>query len=315
MRSIPDDLLRRPFHRSEALAAGITPRVLEGARFVRIHQGVYRHRDLEMTFDDHLAAARLALPGHAYPTGVTRLQMLGLDIGSRSPLRFVVQGDLHLALDGVFLHRTVKLPPIDDVGVTPAAALVAYAHRATTLEVIAVGDWLIHRGHVDPDDLRAFVLAEEWRDGAPGVAWVLEHLAPDARSLPESKIRGMCAFAGLPVPDPNGAIELGEVTVHGDLWYPAYRFAVEYEGEQHQLDRGQYVSDIDRYELYRRHSVRYLQATKELMRTPRSLVRRIHQGLAEGGYDGPPPDFGTTWDLLFARLADVVPRRRFRSVS
>jgi hypothetical protein len=51
------------------------------------------------------------------------------------------------------------------------------------------------------------------------------------------------------------------------------------------------------------------------MRTPRSLVRRIHQGLAEGGDDGPPPDFGTTWDLLCARLGDVVPRRRFRSVS
>jgi len=316
VRPISDDLLRRPFHRAEALAAGITPRVLEGVRFVRIHQGVYRHRDHVMSFDDNLAAARLALPGHAHPTGVTRLQMLGLDIGSRTPVRFVVQGDLHLALDGVFLHRTVKLPPVDDAGVTPMAAFVAYAHRATTIDAIAVGDWLIHRGHVDADDLRTFVLAEEWRDGAPEAAWVLEHLAPDARSMPESKVRAMIEFAGLPSPAPNGAIRLGDATVHGDLWYPAYRFVVEYEGEQHQLDRGQYVSDIDRYALYRRHGVRYTQATKELMGTPRSLVRRIHEGLVEGGYDGPPPDFGPTWEMLFARLAHVVPRRRrFRSVS
>jgi hypothetical protein len=314
--SIPDDLRRRPFHRSEALAAGITPRVLEGVRFVRIHQGVYRHRDHVMSFDDSLAAARLALPGHAYPTGVTRLQLLGLDVGSRSPLRFVVQGDLHLALEGVFLHRTVKLPPVDDVGVTPAAAFVAYAHRATTIDVIAVGDWLIHRGYVDADELRALVTAEEWRDGAREVAWILEHLTPDARSLPESRVRAMSAFAGLPGPAPNGTIELGDITLHGDLWYPAYSFVVEYEGEQHQRERGQYLSDIDRYTLYRRHRLGYLQATRELVRVPRSLVRRVHEGLVEGGYDGPPPDFGPTWEMLFARLAHVVPRRRrFRSVS
>lgn len=316
MPPIPDDLLRRPFRRADALAAGITPRVLEGVSFVRIHHGVYRHRDHEMSPDDALAAARLALPDHAYPTGVTRLRMLGLDIGSPAPLRFVAQGDLHLALEGVFLHRTVKLPPVDDAGVTPAAAFVAYAHRATTIDTIAVGDWLIHREHVDADELHALVLAEDWRDGAAETAWVMEHLAPSARSLPESKVRAMSDFAGLPSPAPNGPIELGEVTVHGDLWYPAYSFAVEYEGEQHQLDRGQYVADLDRYELYRRHGVHYLQATKELLRNPRSLVRRIHEGLIEGGYDGPPPDFGPTWDSLFARLAHVVPRRRrFRSVS
>ena len=155
-----------------------------------------------------------------------------------------------------------------------------------------------------------WVLAQDWRDGAAETAWVLEHLAPDARSLPESKVRAMSDFAGLPSPAPNGAIELGEVTVHGDLWYPTYAFVVEYEGEQHQLDRGQYVADIDRYQLYRRHGLRYLQATKELVRQPRSLVRRIHNGLVEGGYDGPPPDFGPAWDSLFARLRHVVPRRR-----
>jgi hypothetical protein len=269
-----------------------------------------------MSFDHAVAAARLALPGHAYPTGVTRLQMLGLDVGSATPLRFVVQGDLHLALDGVFLHRTVMLPPVDDVGVTPASAFVAFAHRATTIEAIAVGDWLIHRGHVDAEELRTFVLAQDWRDGAAETAWVLEHLAPDARSLPESRVRAMSAFAGLPSPTPNGAIELEGLTVHGDLWYPAYAFVVEYEGRHHQLDRGQYVADIDRYELYRRNGIRYLQATNELVRTPRALVRRIHDGLVQGGYDGPPPDFGPTWEVLFARLAHVAPRRRrFRSVS
>jgi hypothetical protein len=320
MQPIPGSLLARPFHRAEALALGVSARVLEGRRFVRVHPRVYRHRDHVMSFDDAVAAARLALPEDAHPTGITRLQMLGLDFGPQLPLRFVVQGDLHLALDDIFLHRTIAFPPLDEIGVHPAAAYVAYCRRARTIDAIAVGDWLVHRGHVDGDQLRALVGAQEWRDGAAETGWVLDHLVGEARSLRESEVRSILAFAGLPRPEPNGPIELGGAVVHGDLWFEAHRTAVEYEGSQHQVDRGQYVSDIDRYALYRRHGVRYVQVTRELARQPRSLVRRVHAELVAGGYEGPAPDFGATWDHLFSRLAHVVPRagrgsRRLRSVS
>jgi hypothetical protein len=154
------------------------------------------------------------------------------------------------------------------------------------------------------------VEAQEWRDGAPEAAWVLDHLVGDARSLPESRARAMVVFAGLPAPVPNAPIHLGGTVVHGDLWFPASRCVLEYEGEQHQLDRGQYVADIDRYSRYRRHDVHSLQVTKELLRHPRTFVRRVHECLVRHGYAGPPPDFGPTWDSLFMRLAHVVPRRR-----
>jgi hypothetical protein len=128
----------------------------------------------------------------------------------------------------------------------------------------------------------------------------------------------MVSFAGLPCPTANAPIDLGGgTTVHGDLWLPACRCVIEYEGEQHQRERGQYVADIDRYALYRRHDVHYVQVTKELLGQPRALVRRVHEALVVGGYDGPAPEFGPTWDSLFARLRDVVPRtrRRLRAVG
>jgi len=308
MRELPETLLHRPFARSEALASGVSARVLEGRRFVRLHSQVYRHRDHTMTFADDLAAARLALPEDAFPTGTTRFRLLGLEVGPAYPLRFVVEGDLHLALEGVFLHRTAVLPPTDDVGVTPAAAYLAYCRRVRTVDAIAAGDWLLHRGYVDADELRALIVAAPWRDGAAEAAWVLDHLVGDARSLRESEVRSSLAFAGLPPPQINGSITLGDVTVHGDLWFPDYLTAVEYEGMQHQADRGQYVSDIDRYALYRRHDVQYVQVTTEKMRTPRAVVREVHACLVRGGYTGPPPDFGPTWDLLFTRLSRLVPR-------
>lgn len=317
MQLIPDSLLGRPFHRAEALALGVNPRVLEGRRFVRVHPRVYRHRDHIMSFHDAVSAARLALPDDARVTGITRLQLLGMDAAPRLPLRLVVQRDLHLALEGIFLHRTMVLPPVDEVGVTPAAAYLAFCHQARVIDAIAVGDWLVRRGHLVADDLTTLVLAQYWRDGAAEAAWVLDHLVGDSRSMPESEVRSMMAFAGLPLPEPNGAIALGDVVVHGDLWLPAYRVAIEYEGVQHQEARGQYISDIDRYALYRRHGVGYVQVTKELARQPRTLIRRVHAELRASGYDGPDPDFGPTWEMLFARLVRVVPRGRrlLRSVG
>ncbi len=108
MRPVPPELLAGPFTRSRALDLGVSPQMLRGARFVRMYDGVWRHRDHQLTFEERIEAARLALPADAWVTGITRLQLLDLDFGPRSPLRFVVARDLHLDLPDVFLHRTVQ---------------------------------------------------------------------------------------------------------------------------------------------------------------------------------------------------------------
>ncbi len=311
MREIPAELLHAPFHRDRAAELGVTSRMLEGSRFVRIHPRVYRHRDHSLTFEDRVSAAALALPGHASTTGITRIQQLGLDFGPLEPLRFVVQGPLHLALDGIFLHRTVAMPPRDEVGVVPAAAFVAFCARARTLDAIKVGDWLISHAAMDADELRALVLAQDWRDGAREAGWVLEFLRHGSRSLKESEVRSVLAFAGLPEPEVNSSVDLnGSLRALGDLWFPAWRTVVEYEGTQHQVDRRQYVADIDRYAAYRRQDVSYVQVTQEKLRVPRAVVREVHATLVARGYDGPAPVFGQHWEQLFERLSRVVGPRR-----
>ena len=126
MRELPQALVSGPFTRSQARAQGVTDRMLQGQRFVRVLPGVWASRDLTLTWEHRVAAARLALPRSAHPTGLTRIQMLGLDEGPRLPLHFVVQGDLHLALPGVFLHRTKKLAPLDEHGVGVAGAFISF---------------------------------------------------------------------------------------------------------------------------------------------------------------------------------------------
>ena len=278
---------------------------------MRLYDGVWRHRDHAMTAADRLEAVRLALPADARVTGITRLQVLGLDVGPPLPMRFVIARDHHVNLEDVFLHRTVRMPPLDDVGVTPLAAYVAYCARARVIDAIEVGDWLLRHGHVGWDELRVFCVAQRWRDGALEALWVLRWLDDDSWSLRESEVRSLLVFAGLPAPESNvGAVASDDQTRIGDLVYRRWGVVVEYEGEHHQLDRAQYVKDIDRYASLRRDAVPYVQVTKEKLGRPRQLVMEVHRALAARGYDGPRPEFGERWRQLFARLSDVVATQR-----
>ena len=311
MRGIPSELTSGPFTRAQALALGVSKSMMQGKRFVRIHPGVWRHVDHEMSPGDWIEAARLALPSSARTTGLTRLQQLGLDFGPRLPVRFVIEGDHHLVLDGIFLHRTKLMPPTDDAGVTPTAAFVACCASLRVIDAIKVGDWLLHCGHMTLQSLADLIEGQPWRRGASEAAWVIGHLDPDARSLKESETRALVRFAGLPTPRCNVSIALTEtLTVLVDLWFEDWRCALEYEGGQHQIDRAQYVADIDRYALMHRVQIDYRQVTNEHLAAPRHLVRMVHRLLVDNGYEGPPPAFGTRWEELFRRLRSVAEHRR-----
>lgn len=313
MRDVPPELLSGPFTREHALALGVTSRMLQGARFVNVHPRVWRHRDHVMTRHDLVEAAELALPERAHLTGITRLQALGLDFGPPAPLHFVIEGDLHLALDGIFLHRTKRLPPTDDVGVTPAAGYVAYCAVARVIDAIKVGDWLLAHQHMSVEEVEALALAAPWRDGAHEALWVLPFLSSRSRSLKESETRAVLVFSGLPLPEVNVSVDVGEeVEVIGDLVYRRWGVVVEYEGTHHQADRSQYVADLGRYGLLRSADVPYVQVTHEKLASPKSLVGEVYRALLNAGYDGPPPTFGDTWRQLFLPISCAVGPRRQR---
>ena len=312
MRRIPEELCARPFTLDRARALGITRRMLTGQRFVRLFPRVYRVRDFEMTHEAWVAAARLALPKDAVPTGITRIQMAGLDFGPLRPLRFVLARDHHIVIDGIFLHRTKRMPPTDEAGVVLAAAFIAYCARARVIDAIKVGDWLLYNTALTKAAVRDLALAQLWRDGAHEAIWILEHLDENSWSLRESETRAVLTFAGLPRPEVNRPLEIdGGLIVVPDLLYRALGVVVEYEGGQHQEDRAQYASDIDRYAALRRDQIRYVQATKEKLRRPKRLAEEVYAELLAAGYDGPPPAFGDRWRILFLSVTTAVGPRRW----
>ncbi|WP_019144032.1 hypothetical protein [Aeromicrobium massiliense] len=295
---VPPVLRTGPFSRAQGLAAGLTSRQLQGASFRRVHPRVWVHRDHVMTRLDEVRAATLALPPHVHATHATRLLLSGLDV-VRPPLRFVVAGDLHLALDGVLLHRTPLLPPLDEQGVTPTAAFVALAATERLLDVVAAGDWLAHRGLMSAVGLGELAAAQSWRRGARAAASVLPLLDGRSRSLPESQVRCLLVAAGLPRPEVNVPVLDDVRSPVTDLYLRRWRVAVEYEGRQHELDPGQFSRDLARYARLREHGIEYVQVTRTMMRSPRAVVALVHEALVRRGYDGPAPTFGGAWWSLF----------------
>lgn len=307
-----------PFTRRRALAAGISSRMLQGDGFVRLYPRVWRRKAHVMTEADWVRAAQLALPEDARLTGISRIRALGLDYGPRRPLHFVVARDLHLDFEGVFLHRTEAMPPLDDVGVCVEAAFLAYCVRCRVIDAIKVGDWLLHNGHMDLARLKDLALAQQWRDGADETLWILEHLDPDSWSLKESETRAVLVFAGLPRPECNRQLhEITQRVVIVDMLYrePQPGVAVEFEGGQHRDDQDQYERDIGRYALMRSAGVSYVQVTNAKLQQPRKVVNEVHRELVAHGYDGPVPLFGERWQTLFRSLRAAVGPRDWRRPS
>lgn len=260
-----------------------------------------------MTRLDWITAARLAAPQRAQLSHLSRIQALGLDFGPDEPYHFTVAGDLHIALDDVYVHRTEVLPPLDDVGVTPATAFVQYCATARLIDAIMVGDWLLHRRHMTVLEVAELSRRDHWRPGASQLRRVLPHLDPASRSLKESETRALVVFAGLPAPEVNVDLVVNDRWLGCvDLLLRRWLLVLEYEGRQHAETVEQFGKDITRYAGFRDESVAYLQITNEMLKKPRTLIYRIHRMLVERGYDGPDPIFADRWSSLFSPVSTSV---------
>lgn len=307
---LPETLRGRPFSRREALASGMSARQLDGKYLVRLFPRVYVEKSHELSTLDRITAAQLAMPDRAQLSHVSRIQALGLDVGAALPVHFTIAGDLHLDIDDVFLHRTEVLPPLDDVGVTPAAAYVQLCSTATLLDAVRVGDWLIHGRHMSAVEVAELARLHDWRPGARQARHVLPLLDGGARSVQESEVRVRVEAAGLPRPEVNVRLEVdGDLLGIGDLLMRCVMLVLEYEGRQHAESVRQFARDIVRYESFRRNAVEYLQITREMSSRPKVMVQRVYARMVELGYDGPPPVFGPRWDALNRPIAPP-PRRR-----
>lgn len=241
---IPDRLRTGPFLRSDAAGAGLSPQALRGQRFIRLHRGVYVCADVTRDLRLALCAARLVLPTDAAVASLTALRLFGAGVGPALPLHFATQHRQHTRLPGIVCHRHTHFPQVRSRNGLPVCRpeqawvrgglLLGFVDRVTAAE------WLLHRQHITLASLHHHVAGSR-EHGVKRARRTLAYVRARVESPRETRRRLMLVFARLPEPEPN--VVLGDewdVWVRVDLVYRGYRAIVEYDGEQHRLDRRQH---------------------------------------------------------------------------
>lgn len=238
-----------------ALAAGLTRAAIKDDG-VRVTRGAYVSRAVPVSVLNACRAAATVLPDGAVFSHLTAAAILGAPVTHAWPLHVVVPpGVTRPQRRRLRVHVRTLLP--EDVVVHGGLritggpqTLLDLANVLAADELVAVGDALYRRGHLDREAV-ATRLARA--DGVRGVALarhVAPLLTPLAASRPESLFRYWLTASHLPTPRPQVPIfdGWGREVAHADLGYEEWKVGLEYEGRQH-AERQQFGRDLERYSL------------------------------------------------------------------
>ena len=140
---IPEALNGQPFRTSDAHALGVSLKTLQGARFRRIAKGVYVAATAAESHRIRVRGVMLALPPGTIATGVTGLQLYGVDIGTQLPMTFATTHPRQVRRGDVQVTRLKQLPPHRDGIASPEHCWLAAASSLSILDLVTAGDWLI----------------------------------------------------------------------------------------------------------------------------------------------------------------------------
>lgn len=218
---------------------GITRGHLRSARFRPLFHGIHLPASEEDdTWTRAHAVLRLAGPG-AVASFHTAARLWGAAVPD-DPLTHVTvpHADQRRCLDGTSFHVCGCLEWGHDVrGVrvtSPAQTFIDLARKLSLVELVVVGDGLVHHGHITPEALRR-ACARSSLKGAVHARRAARYVRRGAESPMETRARMLIVLAGLL--EPRAQIEILEgsyVVCRIDLGYGEVLVAVEYDGEHHQ---------------------------------------------------------------------------------
>jgi hypothetical protein len=191
--------------------------------------------------------------------------------------------------------RTTMTTELAGLRVASAASVWASLGPLPVETLVMIGDFFCRvwrEGFLRPDVGReplttraklAAALGAGRRVGASHLRAALELIREDSWSPMESLCRVILVMAGLPEPLLNVDVYStdGEFLACVDLVFPAYRVAVEYQG---QLHGARYAKDIERIEALRRDGWIIIQVTSALIGRRQLLVARVSEALESRGW-------------------------------
>ncbi len=273
-----------PFIGSEAVANGDLLKSQLRTSYTKLFRDVYASPGFELTPQVRGYAGWLWSRRRGIIAGLSASAMYGarwvdltapLEIihSNRNPLPGLrVRGD-RIELDEV---NTLDGVPLT----TPARTALDLACWYPVGEAVAAIDALGRATELKTADIEGLVQRYKGRHGIHQARLALNLLDFGAHSPQETWLRLLLIDGGLPKPQTQIPVadEFGNVFAYLDMGWADVKVAVEYDGDQHRLDRRQYSWDIRRREILECRGwivIRVIAGDR-----PADIVRRVRAALA-----------------------------------
>jgi very-short-patch-repair endonuclease len=238
---IPRELAKRPFSLEEARRAGLTLDALRGKTWRRLGAEIYCLSSLRIDPWRLLSTWHALLPREAVFAGVTAAWMLGLDFEPIAPVEILVPPGSALRLRAGLSVRRCEIRRGEAFSIrglratTLERTLRDLCGRWSAREALVAIDMALHARLTDAATLCRYAEAAKGRTGARRLRALTELAAP-AESPMETRLRWLLIQAGLPRPDVQQDLHdgAGRFVGRADLYYPAARLILEYDGGNHR---------------------------------------------------------------------------------
>ena len=262
---IPRELTTRPFSLAEAREAGLTLSALKGRAWRRLGRELYCWEGVQEDAWLRLVACKELLPPEAVFAGATAAWMLGLDLDPIHPVEVVVPPLAGVRSRSGLTARRCEVAQREVVTIRQLRAtnllwtLSDLCLRYPAVEALTALDMAIRRRLTTAAALGGYAKTASGRAGVRRLHF-LSVLAEPAESPMETRLRWLLIQAGLPRPEVQTNLHDadGRFVGRADLYYPAARLVLEYDGGNH---RDRLVADDRRQNLLINAGFRLLRFT------------------------------------------------------
>lgn len=307
-KPIPAELKTEPILGADARGLGLTTKVLVRAGFRQPHRGVFVWHELEESAELQYDAAQLTMKRIALASHHTAAALHGLPVPhSDKPHFWLPEGEKGIETAGLHIHwhKTREVPAYRMVDGRRATSIgKTFIDLATLLrlvDLVAYGDAAIKRSGITIEHLRDLA-AERGRRHIRRARQAVELIRPCVDSVPETHLRLLLLFAGLPEPEAGRPVydAAGGWIATPDLSYPSIKLAIEYDGRHHAESRKQWTRDVDRNAALVDDGWKVIVVLSDhLYRRPNLLLDRILRSLRERSHPGCPERIDNDWLSYF----------------
>ncbi|ROQ57253.1 uncharacterized protein DUF559 [Rathayibacter sp. PhB152] len=281
------------FRVAEGSAAGLSRARMRSAEFPSPAYGV-RSSAPAVTLADRCAAVLHRLGDHVFVCGPTAALLWGAPLDRHWEQRAVL--DVAVVAPARAPHarglagRSLTLDRDIDVVTGRRGALTTPARTWCDLgavlslaDLVAVGDDLLHRRLVGDESLRAALARYPGRRGIARLRRALGLLDGRAESRPESQVRVALVLAGIRGLEANVEIrdESGAFLGRVDLCLTRARLIIEYHGDYHRSEPGQWRRDVVRARRLRAAGWTVIELTGDDLADLDSVVAQVRAALRQ----------------------------------